>query len=169
VVTNADGSPVANAELAVVVVDEAILALTHYQLADPLSVFYAPRSSYMTSLYGRAGIILANPAALADQLQQAAQQKMVEVTRVVAEMVMEEAMPMATVTAMDSAAGNEQNTGEPIRVRTNFDPLATFAPAVTTDDQGRAQVAIKLPDNLTRYRIMVVAVADGKLKMTFNF
>ena len=31
------------AELAVVVVDEAILALSNYQLADPLSIFYADR------------------------------------------------------------------------------------------------------------------------------
>ena len=31
------------AELAVVVVDEAVLALTNYQLADPLSAFYQQR------------------------------------------------------------------------------------------------------------------------------
>ena len=35
ILTDADGRPVADAELAVVVVDEAILALTNYQLADP--------------------------------------------------------------------------------------------------------------------------------------
>ena len=36
-----DGAPVADAAVAVVVVDEAVLALTGYQLADPLDVFYA--------------------------------------------------------------------------------------------------------------------------------
>ncbi|MCB0158472.1 MAG: sulfatase-like hydrolase/transferase, partial [Caldilineaceae bacterium] len=41
--TDAGGAPVADAELAVVVVDEAILALTNYTLADPLAVFYPPR------------------------------------------------------------------------------------------------------------------------------
>ena len=33
-------NPCSDAELAVVVVDEAILALTNYQLADPISIFY---------------------------------------------------------------------------------------------------------------------------------
>ena len=36
VLKDASGQPVPGAELAVVVVDEAILALTNYQLADPL-------------------------------------------------------------------------------------------------------------------------------------
>jgi alpha-2-macroglobulin len=39
-VTDANGQPVPNAEVALVVVDEAILALTSYQLANPLNVFY---------------------------------------------------------------------------------------------------------------------------------
>jgi alpha-2-macroglobulin len=68
--TDADGRPVAGAELAVVVVDEAILALTNYQLADPLAVFYQtdqPTSSY----YGRASIVLANPEQLADEASRA--------------------------------------------------------------------------------------------------
>ena len=43
-VKDAAGNPAANAELAVVVVDESILALTNYQLADPISVFYSQRS-----------------------------------------------------------------------------------------------------------------------------
>ena len=32
-----------------------------------------------------------------------------------------------------------------------------------TDASGRAQVKVKLPDNLTRYRVMAVSVAGGKL------
>ena len=49
----------------------------------------------------------------------------------------------------------------PIQVRTDFNPLAIFAPAVRTDAKGKASVAVKLPDNLTRYRVMVVAVDQG--------
>ena len=44
-VTDAAGDPVADAELAVVVVDEAILALSNYQLPDPIDVFYRPIDS----------------------------------------------------------------------------------------------------------------------------
>ena len=40
---DANGQPVPDAELAVVVVDEAILALTDYQTIDPLSIFYTER------------------------------------------------------------------------------------------------------------------------------
>ena len=36
-----DGSPVGNADVAVVVVDEAVLSLTGYKLADPLAAMYA--------------------------------------------------------------------------------------------------------------------------------
>ena len=54
-----------DAELAVVVVDEAILALTNYQLADPVAAFYRTRAADVSSRYGRASIVLASPEALA--------------------------------------------------------------------------------------------------------
>jgi len=56
----------------------------------------------------------------------------------------------------------EEANAEPIRVRSDFNPLALFAAEVPTDAQGQAQVKVKLPDNLTRYRVMAVAVAGGK-------
>jgi len=42
-VRDAAGRPVANAEVALVVVDEAVLALTDYHVADPLAAFYRNR------------------------------------------------------------------------------------------------------------------------------
>ncbi len=51
---------------------------------------------------------------------------------------------------------------QPIAVRKQFGALAVFAPAVKTDASGRASVAVKVPDNLTRYRVMVAAVAGEK-------
>src|SRR5690606_19915921 len=57
--------------------------------------------------------------------------------------------------------GSSPATQPAIAVRKNFDALARFAPVVKTDARGRAQVAVKVPDNLTRYRIMVVAVSGG--------
>ncbi|MBS2009706.1 MAG: hypothetical protein JST01_21810 [Cyanobacteria bacterium SZAS TMP-1] len=44
--------------------------------------------------------------------------------------------------------------------RTNFSELALFAPDVVTDANGHARVPMHLPDNITKYRIMAVAVAD---------
>jgi uncharacterized protein YfaS (alpha-2-macroglobulin family) len=49
-----------------------------------------------------------------------------------------------------------------IAIRSNFNPLAAFAPAVRTGPDGKAMVDIKLPDNLTRYRVVAIAVAGAK-------
>ena len=64
-------------------------------------------------------------------------------------------MPLPTPTP-----GN--NEDRQIRLRRNFNALAIFSPTVRTDKDGRAQVQVKLPDNLTRYRVMAVAVNGGK-------
>ena len=61
-----------------------------------------------------------------------------------------------------AAADAADRSRAPIAVRTNFDALAVFAPAVKTDAAGRATIEVKLPDNLTRYRVMVVAAAGEK-------
>jgi alpha-2-macroglobulin len=52
--------------------------------------------------------------------------------------------------------------GPAIAMRSNFNPLAAFAPAVKTDAAGRATVRVKVPDNLTRYRIVAIAAAGEK-------
>ena len=61
-----------------------------------------------------------------------------------------------------SRSASRGGAAPPIALRTDFNPLAAFAPAVRTDAQGHGQVEVKLPDNLTRYRVMAVAVAGGK-------
>ncbi|MCB9159581.1 MAG: hypothetical protein H6644_06960 [Caldilineaceae bacterium] len=173
--TDAAGAPVADAELAVVVVDEAILALTNYTLADPLAVFYPPRYADVQSTYGRRTIVLDSAQALADKMGELAANSMRESAMGGAADVMmaaPAAMPMEAdmaeeSMAMAAAAPEPTPTGaagadEAITVRSNFDPLAVFAPAVRTDADGRATVSFTLPDNLTRYRVMVVAVADGR-------
>ncbi|MDX1687859.1 MAG: alpha-2-macroglobulin family protein, partial [Candidatus Promineifilaceae bacterium] len=156
-VTDAGGRPVADAEVAVVVVDEAILALTNYQLADPVTIFYRSRESAIQSTYGRATVTLARPETLVETAGGA-----VDVTRVVteAEMPMEE--PAEAAMAMDGAAADDGRAAQKqaIRVRADFNPLALFAPAVRTDGAGRAQVEVSVPDNLTRYRVMAVAVTE---------
>ena len=166
-VTGANGEPVGDAEVALVVVDEAILALTNYQLADPLGVFYRDRGPGFGSYYGRRSIVLANPELLATVEVEG---EMVQATRATTGMVEEPAMAEAEEMAMDEAAaapmdadGAAQNqAAPPIQVRTDFNPLAVFAPEVRTGGDGRATVQVSLPDNLTRYRVMAVAVAGEK-------
>ncbi|MGB3714436.1 MAG: alpha-2-macroglobulin family protein [Candidatus Promineifilaceae bacterium] len=163
-VKDANGRPVPNAELAVVVVDEAILALTNYQLADPLHVFYIHRPSLVNSQYGRASIVLANPKLLAEQVEGGADDS-IQATRTLGDVVFESAVEeaeMALAPSAASAAEPASKQPEAILVRSDFNPLATFAPEVRTDANGQAQVEVQVPDNLTRYRIMVVAVAGDK-------
>lgn len=73
-----------------------------------------------------------------------------------------EVMMEAPAAAPEEAGGlgrsQAADEAPPIRVRTDFNPLATFAPEVRTNINGEASVEIQLPDNLTRYRVMVVAV-----------
>ena len=149
---DAAGQPVAGAELAVVVVDEAILALTSYQMADPLSIFYTARGSDVSSTYGRSNIVLVNPQNL--DVDQSRELAVNQVAYPTAAPAMEAPMPMM------AEAKSDAQPAAAIAVRTDFNPLAVFAPAVRTDADGKALVEVQLPDNLTRYRVMVLAV-DG--------
>ncbi len=49
------------------------------------------------------------------------------------------------------------------RVRTNFLPLAYYGSAVT-DASGRASVQFTVPDDLTTWRVMAVAIGDGNTR-----
>ena len=168
-VKDASGAPVAGAEFAVVVVDEAILALTGYQLIDPISVFYSHRGRGVSDYYNRQDLLLASSQSLQGESaqptgtpepSQAMKQSramgggMAAAPAAMAEMAMDEDM------AEESSA--DDGEGQPIRARLDFNPLALFAPEVRTDQNGRASVEVTLPDNLTRYRVMVVAVAGGR-------
>jgi alpha-2-macroglobulin len=162
-VKDADGKPVAGCEMAVVIVDEAILGLTGYRIADPGSFFYLQRSGDVNAYHLRRDVLLEDPAALAAQVQ----------TRQVGELnalrLRAEPPPAPQALKADRARETGLDGGgggpgplEAIRTREDFNPLAGFAPAVPTDSDGRARVKVKLPDNLTRYRITAVAVAGGK-------
>ena len=157
VLKDANGSPVPDAELAVVVVDEAVLALSNYKMADPVSVFYQERQSWFYGTYSRASLVLADPMALAQQLSQ---QKLSEDSmRSLAGAPMATAMPAAMeAPSAPGASKSAANGGNSIAIRSDFNPLALFSPSVRTGLDGTARIPVKLPDNLTRYRVMVVAV-----------
>ena len=166
-VMDADGVPVADAEFAIVVVDEAILALTGYQLIDPISVFYSHRGRGVSDYYNRDDLLLASSLSLQGESpeptgtpqppttlkQSRSMSAMVAPLAAMAEMAMNE--------AAEESSGADSD-GQSIRARLDFAPLALFAPEVRSDQNGQASVTVTLPDNLTRYRVMVAAVADGR-------
>ncbi|HET8781580.1 MAG TPA: alpha-2-macroglobulin family protein, partial [Pyrinomonadaceae bacterium] len=168
-VKDASGAPVAGSEVAVVVVDEAVLALTDYTLDDPVSVFYPERTADVEDVHVRQSVWLSSTGALNYGGGNAGGGGGVELRRqrgdgyptaLAAAMVMNPPpAPNAPVISRGVLSGSAP---QPIRIRQDFDALAVFAPAVPTDANGRAEVKVKLPDNLTRYRVMAVAVAGGK-------
>ncbi len=165
-VTDAAGKPVANAEVALFAVDEAVLSLTGYTFPDPVGLYYAQRSANVSDYRSRQYVLLTQ----LDELSKMAEEA--EST-----MDMEGGAPrgalrsaaMAPAPASEMRArGNrddakaEAQQGPPIAVRTDFNPTALFAPLVTTDASGRASVPFKLPDNLTRYRLVALATDGGQ-------
>ncbi|HWO23504.1 MAG TPA: alpha-2-macroglobulin family protein, partial [Kofleriaceae bacterium] len=192
-VKDAAGRPVAGAEAAVIVVDEAILALTGYQFPSPIGVFYGHRWADTRDHYLRGQVKLARPDAgvlaqgssapggggvpppppppppapmepMAAATDDATRAPAKESSRARAK---NKKGGKADEAERDSdkdsiADGEDADPNQAIAIRSNFNPLAAFAPAVVTDAAGRATVSVKVPDNLTRYRIVAIATAGEK-------
>lgn len=161
-VTDANGAAVQGAEFAVVVVDEAVLALSGYTLADPLGTFYSSGYDYLNAVFGRAQIQLVDPATLAADGRNSG-----EADTTSGAATDDQYSPATTVPGVmpsapsELAGGDKSSSIDPVDVRSNFDALALFEPSVTTGADGTAAVPLTLPDNLTRYRVMVVAVSGA--------
>ena len=141
-VNDAGGAPVQGANVLLIVVDEAVLAVSGYELLDPIDVFYRPGTAYLRTARGRSTIVLESPEELVP---------LIEEDFAAAEAVMAEE-------AADSEDGRSGSAGLQVDVRENLDALALFDPDAATDSTGRTTVEFDLPDNLTRYRVMAVAV-----------
>ncbi|HPY40060.1 MAG TPA: alpha-2-macroglobulin family protein, partial [Thiolinea sp.] len=171
-VQNAKGEPVANAEVALVVADEAILTAGAYQLTDPLDTFYPESSPLMMAQYFRSSILLpvipemgaANGGAMLAQAAPAPRAAMVvPPVKAMGRYRAENKSDMRMYAAADAEKATSPSGSAPstITARTNFNPLAAFVPNLVTDAQGQVTTMVKLPDNLTRYRIMAVAAQDA--------
>jgi hypothetical protein len=182
-VKDAAGKPVVGAETAILVVDEAVLSLTGYTFPNPIETFYRERSGDGRDHYLRAYVKLAQPAPL--QLTQremdAAMEggnEVVEVTGSSAPMAAAAPPPPPGAPAprkasnrakkAEAPADAEESSGgggsatKTIAIRTNFNPLAAFSPAAFTAADGTARLSVKMPDNLTRYRIVAIAAAGDR-------
>lgn len=156
-VGDADGEPVEGAEVAIVVVDEAVLALTNFELVDPLDVVYADLWSTVRSRYFRSTVMLESP----DEIQSGQPTGASDGGDDAAE---EAASEPADAAADDSGGGaaGRNVADDPILLRSDFDPVAVYAPGRATRADGTVTVEVALPDNLTRYRVMAVAVSGAE-------
>ena len=112
-------------------VDEGVLSLTGYKTPDPLDLLYQPRG---------VGLRLAsNLVSIAPQVLEQ------EGTSIKGE--------------AEPGGGGGLAGGDILRSR--FAATAFFLGTVETDSSGTAVAAAKLPDNLTTFRVMAVAVTAG--------
>jgi hypothetical protein len=201
------GKPVAGASVAVVVADEAVLALGPYELPDPIAAFYGSRDDGTSKYQNRSDVVLPHldpnranlrakekPAKnapggpsirsgagtgtgqgfgsghgrLAGDHRPAPMASAAPPPAPKASMAKEDSADKKMAERDDDSVRSPDGskTGKdkdsPIATRSNFDPLAAFAPAMISDGNGRASLSVKLPDSLTRYRIMAVVVSGER-------
>jgi alpha-2-macroglobulin len=195
-VKDAAGKPVKDADVALVVVDEAVLSLGGYTTPDPIASLYGGRYDPTREYYLRSFLQLEDPTKIpppapppppmggADDLPGG---NMPFATSAITAAPMAEALeeskadgkanpakPQLKAKIADKSVRQErerdgdgvvdegQSNGSPIQLRQEFGALALFVGSATTDKKGIAKVEYKLPDNLTRYRVIAVVAAGDK-------
>jgi uncharacterized protein YfaS (alpha-2-macroglobulin family) len=115
----------------VMVVDEAVLGLTGYRTPDPVPALYAAQALGVRTAESRL------------ELPHSRRQR-------------------HEVLFPGGDGGEGFALGDfPADLRTLFQSTAYWNPRVAVGPDGRASVSVKLPDNLTRYRIMAVVVDEA--------
>jgi uncharacterized protein YfaS (alpha-2-macroglobulin family) len=126
-VTTADGKPAAGAELTLYAEDEGTLAVMGYVTPNPMAFFYDARILGIEAGVSFNHFISENP----DDRQ---------------------------FTNKGFFIGGGADLGDLSDLyRKNFDPCATWAPVVTAGADGKFTHTFKVPDTLTRYRVIAVA------------
>ena len=141
VVTDADGKPVANADVTLYAEDEGTLQVMGYRLPDPLHFFYGENSRALTvetysaqehlvsenlgnRYFGNKGVFIGG--------------------------------------GDDGDYDRSVDDAAADYLRKDFDPCALWLGSVRTDAEGRFSAVYTNPDTLTRYRLMAVASAGDK-------
>lgn len=118
------GTPVANAEIALAVVDEGVLRLTDFHAPAPVRELHPAGGLWRHVIDNR------------DELA---------------------ALGLRSHIAGDGGSEGEQSL---VTTRKDFVQTALWRPDLRTDEHGRVQVELRLPDNLTRFRMMAVVLDD---------
>ncbi|RKY20243.1 MAG: hypothetical protein DRQ55_08340 [Planctomycetota bacterium] len=182
-VTDAQGLPVPAAQVTLVVADEAVLALAPWVLSDPLAALLPARWYGYELDRSRPLVVLGDPALALPPGWPVQPVPLPREDGRDGEDAIEEGLPMLkslgylggdgyaasaesaapvrSAMAVPGAARAAAPGAEPVAVRAVFDALAAFEPGLLTDSDGVAQVRVRMPDSLTRYRISAVAVHGG--------
>ena len=132
-VTDPFGKPIPGAEVVLMAIDEAVLALAGYQHSDPLATFYPERQKYLYH----------------DSLYSYLQSKYFH-------------MPYDTSCFGKGGGGNGDYLSGLFPVRSDFNPLAFYEPAGQTDESGVYRASWHVPDTIGRYRVVVMASSGAR-------
>ncbi|MCL4819425.1 MAG: Ig-like domain-containing protein [Vicinamibacteria bacterium] len=151
-----EGRPVAG-EVTVAVVDDAVFTLGGGQQPDPLGAFHARRWGGISPSDSRSLVVAGRP-----DLESGVEGGVVGgVAGGIAEMAMApQAAPAPMARKGMAFEAPSEEPAAPVALRSDFSPLAAFFPSVRTDAEGLATVGVKLPDSVTRWRVIAVA-AEG--------
>jgi uncharacterized protein YfaS (alpha-2-macroglobulin family) len=156
-----DDKAVQGAEVALIVVDEAILAISGKKYADPLEPFYrsvrdGTQSLSTMSLVMDSGNELKGPPGFE-------RWRLDDGTH-----------GSGTGSGYGFGSGRGGMSGRSasspsvrigaatVKARKDFRPTAVFSPRLHTDANGKVRLTVKMPDSLTRYRILALATADTR-------
>lgn len=126
-VKTADGKPAAGAEVTFYAEDEGTLAVMGYETPRPLDYFYKPRVLDVESGTSFQTFVSEDP----------------------------EMQYFHNKGFFIGGGGDLSKLAD--LMRKNFDPCAAWAPALVTDASGNFTHSFKVPDTLTRYRVIAIA------------
>jgi uncharacterized protein YfaS (alpha-2-macroglobulin family) len=126
-----NGNPAAGAEVTLYAEDEGTLAVMGYETPKPMDFFYKPRDLDVESGTSIDTFIPEDP----------------------------DRQDFSNKGFFIGGGGDLSKLAD--LLRKNFDPCATWAPAITTDASGKFSHTFKLPDTLTRYRVIAIAHHDA--------
>ncbi|MCB1232168.1 MAG: hypothetical protein KDN19_18015 [Verrucomicrobiae bacterium] len=132
--TDDQGQPVSGAEITFYAVDEGVLSLTGYETPDPSDTFDEP---FPLAVHTGQTISDLLPESPNDQ-------------------------EFGNKGYVIGGGGDDLGGLDPDRVRKNFQAVAFWRGALTTDAEGRVTTTFTAPDNLTSYRVIAVAAEEDR-------
>lgn len=153
-----DDRPVAGAEVALMVVDEAVLALSAKQHVDPLAGFYRDvgHGTWTASTLGlvqdEGDELAGGPGFERWSLDDGTHGAMGSGVGYGG---------LGTVGYGSGGGGAGMGTAI-VKSRKDFRPTAVFSPRLTTDAHGKVRLTVKMPDSLTRFRVVALATAQTR-------
>ncbi len=148
------GKPAVGAEVALIVVDEAILALSARAHADPLAPFYRDVPDGTTSLSSLR--LLDDSAEDLDGKPGFSRYRLADGHG---------SFGYGSLGSGDGGGGMGLGGGygsSIVVARKDFRPTAAFSPRLLTDARGKVRLTVTMPDSLTRFRVVALATSETR-------